>query len=232
MGLYQNLETQFVGPSQGYPQNSGIQYDWEVPNNLVVSSPGGVSGIQHHWTKGFYGSGNTSSDIYAGQGYRYGKEQVYGDMYGSGFGGIDQTNNYFPPPDIAWWNNQPLQQNSYSSTEIPTFQPPQTKESFVMTDSLDDGIEYLDDSNDKIKTRAELSVKSSYSPWLLFLLFVFAFIAFDFWAETGRLFINDHLRAGKKITWKSTLSYAVLITIIFALLLWLVGVPLTVFETV
>ena len=64
---YQTL-SKYSGSLYGRPEYDGIEYDWEVPDNLVVGSPGGVSSIHHHYTKGFNGRGNTSSDIYAGQG--------------------------------------------------------------------------------------------------------------------------------------------------------------------
>ena len=233
--MYQSLD-QFNGdPRPSYPANNGMQYDWEVPNDMVVASPGGVSGVHHHWTKGFYGIGNSSSDFYAGQGYRYPTDAgPYGNLYQTGYGGIDQTGNYLPPPDTRWWSNQPLQQTSYASNELASFKPSSTKEGFtVMTDSTDSGIERLDDEKKALPDKIEgISIKANYSPWLLFILFIFAFVAFDLWAETGRLFINDHLRAGKKITWKSTLMYAVIVTVFFAAVIYFVGVPLTTFETI
>lgn len=230
--MYQNLDQYNGEPYPSYPQNNGIQYDWEVPNNMVVATPGGVSGVHHHWTKGFYGIGNTSGDIYAGQGYRYPKDAgPYANLYQVGYGGADMSKQYLPPPDTKWWNNQDLQQNSYPSTEIPAFSLPSSKENFsVMTDSDESGVEFLDEVPSK-GGNENIKIQANVQPWLLFILFVFAFVTFDFWAETGRLFINEHIRAGAAITWKSTLAWAVGITVIFTLFLYLVGVPLTTFET-
>lgn len=233
--MYQRLDQYSGEMSPSYPQNNGMQYDWEVPNNMVIASPGGTSSVHHHPTKGFYGIGNTSGDIYGGQGFRYPKDAgPYGNLYKSGYGGFDMAGGQFPPPDVRWWDNQPLQQSSYPQTEMKTFNPPESKESFtVLTDSNESGIEYLDDAKKEIPAKFEgIRIQTNYSPWVLFVLFIFAFIAFDFWAETGRLFINDHLRAGQKVTWKSTLMYAIIITFIFALLLYFFGVPLTTFEAI
>ncbi len=54
-------------PVYGTPDYDGLEYDYEVPNQMVVESPGGTSDIHHHWTKGFYGVGGSSWDVFGNE---------------------------------------------------------------------------------------------------------------------------------------------------------------------
>ena len=54
-------------PVYGTPDYDGLEYDYEVPNQMVVESPGGTSDIHHHWTKGFYGDGGRSRDVFGNE---------------------------------------------------------------------------------------------------------------------------------------------------------------------
>lgn len=106
----------------GKPEYRGIEYDWEVPDNLVVGSPGGVSTIHHHYTHGFYGRGNTSSDIYAGQGERY-NSGIYGNLYQTGQE-AGQAMGYYPDaPDYKFWLNGEPSQYAYSQSQSNTWAP-------------------------------------------------------------------------------------------------------------
>lgn len=69
-------------------------------------------------------------------------------------------------------------------------------------------------------------------PWMLFLFFLIAFIAFDFWAEAGRMFVEQHLHKGKEISWHRMALYAFIITIIFVVIIYFAGVPIATFEDV
>ena len=87
------------------PSFRGIEYDFEVPDNLVIGSPGGVDSVRHHYTKGFYGRGNTSSDVYAGQQNRYISGE-YGNLYNPGHSAAQQQGFYGDAPDVKYWMNQ------------------------------------------------------------------------------------------------------------------------------
>ena len=114
MADYQTLD-KFSGNLYGEPRYEGLEYDFEVPDNLVVGSPGGVDTIHHHWTKGFNGRGNASSDIYAGQGERY-NAGVFGNLYNTGQE-AGQSMGYYPAaPDYQFWQNQEPQQYSHSQS--------------------------------------------------------------------------------------------------------------------
>ena len=63
---YEVLNSQ-DSPVYGVPEYDGLEYDYEVPNQMIVESPGGASSTHHHWTKGFYGVGGSSWDAFGNQ---------------------------------------------------------------------------------------------------------------------------------------------------------------------
>lgn len=259
--LYQTL-TNYDGGLSGLPPSyNGVEYDYEIPSNLVIGSPGGVSTIHHHWTKGFDGRGNTSSDIYAGQSQRYISGE-YGNMYQTGQSASQAQGMFSNAPDYQFWRNQQPQQYAYSHSEESQFAPNmsmygeagafqkkgQNFEQFTYEDdfelispsddvqktplkNIQSQLQNIEDTQQQIEDEvmAYLPVPS-IPPWTLFLFFLIAFIAFDFWAEAGRLFVQQHIHKGQTITWQRTLLYAVIITAVFALVIWMAGVPITTFE--
>jgi hypothetical protein len=117
MSNYQSIRD-YNGSMYGEPKYNSIEYDWEVPDNMIVASPGGVSSVHHHWTKGFYGKGNLSGDIYAGQGDRYISGE-YGNMYQSGHTASQDQGYYTAAPDYQYWQNQPPPQYSLGGEQLP-----------------------------------------------------------------------------------------------------------------
>ncbi|MDB4769348.1 hypothetical protein OAG24_00135 [bacterium] len=122
---YQNL-TNYSGSmyNEKPPEYKGVEYDYEVPDSTVIGSPGGVDSTRHHYTKGFYGRGNTSSDIYAGQQERYISGE-YGNLYNTGHTASQEMGYYNGAPDKKWWLNQPPQQGSNQPPQGP-YPPYQT----------------------------------------------------------------------------------------------------------
>ena len=240
----------YSGSLYGRPHYEGIEYDWEVPDNLVVGSPGGVSSVHHHYTKGFNGRGNTSSDIYAGQGEIY-NSGVYGNLYQTGQTAT-QNMGYFPDAlDYQYWQNQEPQQYDYSHSESAMWAPsmekydqpgayettPKAQIEGYQNASDGSDFELLQPSDTKKYTDQNTDCSSdtvvsfpAMAPWVLFLLFLFAFIAFDFWAVAGRDFVSQKFHKGGRPSWQLSLIYAVIVTAFFAFLLWLSGVPITTFE--
>lgn len=325
MASYQTFKG-YEGSLAGQPryEPDGIGYDYEVPDNLVVATPGGVSTVHHHWTGGFYGRGNSSADNYAGQGQRY-NSGVYGNLYQTGQTAAEEM-GYFPGnEDYKYWLNGPPQQYSQeqgvdsiwspsmtayaSPSHILPYQRPNatakanlppfgegskkfTERSGGATEHfdrqsrshsqavidgvdetlLDDSFELMGSAEDVSTDRREATERSeasegpqgqqrpqratagsagtspndqgetidakggtivelpAISPWVLFFLFLMAFITFDFWASAGHLFVKQHLHKGKRLTWQRALVYAILITALFALMAWMAGVPVTTFE--
>ena len=79
---------------------------------------------------------------------------------------------------------------------------------------------------------AVIPIVHQASPWVLFLFFLLAFIAFDFWAEATHLFLRQKYHSGRAPSWKWAVLYAFLITIFFVLVIWMAGIPVTTFEMV
>ena len=271
MSNYQNI-SDYRGSLYGEIRHEGIEYDWQVPDDLVMASPGGVAATEHHWTKGFNGRGNTSGDWYAGQGERY-VAGVYGNLYETGQEAGQHMGYYGAAPDYQFWMNQEPQQYSYSQSRSDQWAPmqawndrkneqslvPYTREhyggevtgdnSFEMIERPGeggneddaDGVQY--DERVVVSRRAakslppledlpSIAVKTTtVSPWLLLLFFLMAFIAFEFWAETGHAFIKERFHEGRPLTWKHLALYSLIITVIFVIVIWLAGVPITTFES-
>lgn len=237
---YQQMSN-YKGSLYGTPEYNGIEYDWSVPDNLVVGSPGGTYSVDHHYTKGFYGRGETSGDIYAGEQQRY-ISGNYGNLYNTGQSAIDDMGYYSQPPDYRFWDNMtPLSTDMNMTPGQDPYPGPFTTYDFgpnkkkVENYSNDESFELIepaDTENYEHNLASErLVIKSSVSPWLLFLLFLMAFIAFDFWATAGHSFIEEKLLKGNKPNWIQTALLALFITIVFLLIIYFTGVPLTQFET-
>lgn len=253
---YQNLSN-FKGSLYGDINYNGLEYDWEVPDNLVVGSPGGVDTIHHHWTKGFYGRGETSGDIFAGQQQRY-ISGPYGNLYNIGHTASQQMGYYSEAPDYRFWQNTPpitTQMNQgpsftpYPGPNVAQFESEVTnpqglanlieKYDFEVIDQADDYDGPINKVTEKIanevgteatKYRTNITIKSTISPLILFLLFLFAFICFDFLAEAGHIFVNTHVWKGKEPNWKEAIFFAILITFFFLIIIYVAGVPLSEFQ--
>lgn len=249
---YQNLNS-YAGSLYGEPSYQGVEYSYDVPDNLVVGSPGGVSAVYHDWTNGLYGRGNTSSDIYAGQQDRY-ISGNYGSMYNTGQSAGDAMGYYTAPPDYQYWQNEVPQQYSYSKSSAsigPTAGMSTQKKAHIegyesgLGDDFD-LIEGADDLGNELSMEDEIeiigkdvaSIKSTLKtdsatpPWVIFLFLILLFIAFDFWAEAGHRFISQRFHDGGVPTWERSVLYAVGVTAIFVLIIWMVGVPITTFESI
>lgn len=101
---YQQLE-RYKGSLYGALQQNGIEYDWETPDNQVIGSPGGVSGIHHHYTKGMYSPSSSYSDIYGGESpaYVYGE---HGNLYQTGQSSAYQAGVFQQPRDPMFTQNE------------------------------------------------------------------------------------------------------------------------------
>lgn len=101
---YQQLD-RYKGSLYGSLQYNGLEYDWEAPDNQVISSPGGVSGIHHHYTKGMYSPSSSYSDIYGGEtpAYVYGE---HGGMYQVGHSAPYYMGDFQQPRDQMYTQNE------------------------------------------------------------------------------------------------------------------------------
>lgn len=258
MTNYQTLKS-YDGSLYGKPEFRGLEYDWEVPDNLVVASPGGVSSVHHHWTKGFNGRGNTSADIYAGEGDRYIAGE-YGNMYQSGQSAAQAQGYYSAAPDYQYWQNETPPQYSLGGEQINPFlsksgliypptnstpSGPKSIEKYELSTNDFELIEpsynqkkspqsehLLSDENIKLtEKKAENVIKvSKISPLILFVFFVLLFMTFHFWANASDSFLSQVVHKGKTVKWQQTLLYAIIMSIIFIVIVWILGIPLITFE--
>lgn len=218
---YQSLE-KYAGNMYGL-SNNGLEYDYEVPDNEVITSPGGTSSTQHHYTKGFYGQGGSSWDIYAGQGQRY----IAGNdanMYQQGYSAFDQQGySMQPPPD-------PMYSKSYSPhpPRNGNRKGPPGAESFAILDDTD--------ASSSAQTtpvpmyKKSLSFTTSMNPLILLLGCVIFYTAFAFWADAGKDLISKLFHDGKKLDWKIMSLYAIILTSMVMFIALLYNTPIVQIE--
>jgi len=233
MSAYQRL-TNYDGNLYGEPSFQGVEYDWEVPDEHVIGSPGGVSTTQHHWTKGFYGRGNTSSNIYAGEGPDYIAGE-YGNLYQTGQS-AGQALGYYPKSaDYQFWKNE---EPSVSVAQKKSLM----KENFTGEtnyDIIDENalsivtpIDYIpsikatesfsmNNINNSIKRVSPIKIKSKISPWSAVLILAVMYSMFDSWSEVIQKFVNEKILAGKPSSYQGMLIAAIMMTLFFFLLIFM-----------
>jgi len=181
----------------------GMEYSSQVPDHLVIGSPGGVSSTHHHYTGGFYGKGGSSSDNYAGQGYRY-PHAEYGNVYETGHSSSQQQGYYTKSPDKQYWQNNT--QHSAWSDDTPS------QESFELIEPAD------------TDEPGETQTDDQAVKWVIvFFLALLAFMVFDFTSKSCTSLIRKEMFGGKEMEWHQSAVFAVIIAVIFALFSWLLG---------
>ncbi len=176
-------------PRQVY---TGLEYSKDLPDDIIVGSPGGVSSTHHHPTGGFYGQGGSRSDVFARQGNPY-EAGEYGNLYRKGHrAGVDE--------DYLRENNPKDYEMMGSADTTEGFQTP---------------VEMLDELP-PVKTGGDEGMK-----WLLiFVLVLVAFISFQFFTRGGRMAMSKYLFDGK-ISWQHSIIIAIVLAVIFGLLFYL-----------
>lgn len=233
---YQSLTT-YKGDLYGdmKPSYQGIEYDYEVPDNLILASPGGISSVSGHYTKGFYGRGNTSSDIYAGQGQTYISGQ-YGSLYESGHSASDAQGYYSSPQDYQFYQNYPPQttppigdpvSQGYMGGWIEQRIHPGASSPYPGGNSIegytsggDDGFELIggnedfntsDINSDNIADRIAYDIINKKATILIPILIILS-ITLYFWCQGSNEFLKK--MNGGVITWKGYCISAIIMTII------------------
>lgn len=209
---YQTLQ-HYRGSLFSSPQYTGIEYDFEVPDNVVVSSPGGVSTTQHHWTKGMYGNGASTYDVYAGEGnmYQYGE---FGNLYSVGQNASTQSGMFPPGTDQMYTGNQ-----STSHIENFTYDPKNLPRSKPM-----ENLEFISAPDTTKTTSVAEALKTDLNvlthkivlpnPWIILLMFVFLYIALDFVTRAGESVLFAKFHGGKTPDWRWLVFYASIFTIL------------------
>lgn len=229
---YQQISS-YTGTLYGNPEHAGLEYDWEVPDTTIVGSPGGTSSVHHHPTKGFYGRGNTSRDIFAGQGQAY-LSGAFGNLYETGHDAFQRMETHVDAPDYQYWQNQEPSQYSYTHQPGSTWLPGKSqippdypeKEKFEM--GYDSSFELIDSDSKKSSDiesfeGTDVQVKSKLSPWVALLILLFIFIVLYLWSKTGDRFMIQYINKGRKPTWQQLLFYALVASVVLIAILYFIG---------
>jgi hypothetical protein len=314
-------------PFVGKPEYSGIEYHPDVPGHLIVDSPGGVSGVYHHWSHGLYSGFSETHGIHSFNlpKYVYGE---YGNLYDVGdnsnvmmsmetnpnvfvdrSGGLatgkpetkEVTAKYVADmikagraheiPDTSFWNNRtfvpsgkaPTVENRsegatpsgistkrYEQSFIPTHtqignkirtwdDPPYDPRVWAGLDApvnfskksglprrenykpIDADIQLVDESptvsetvlpkeySSEINTGSNTSFRSVFkiNALLIFIIVLVFSLTIELWTESIQQFISIKLHRGRPLSLKAKFVYAILITILLVLLMWIVGIPVT-----
>ena len=203
-----------LGQINGQPLGLGIERDYEVPDNYVVASPGGVSATQHHYTHGFYGHGDVQTDRWGYSDYQY-PYGISGNLYQVGHSAAPHMGMYPQSHDNQYWNKQNP--------------PTPVIDNFEM-------IEPIEIETPATELYTNESRMASESPFRIttitaLLLFLLAFIAFVFLSNTGEKFLRDRFHGGKEIKWQWMLFYSIVLVTIFLIAAFIAKVPLASFET-
>jgi len=203
--MYQTLEN-YKGNMYGSLHFGGMEYDREVPDNLVVASPGGVSSVHHHYTKGFYGNGGSQTDLFANQGQR----NVSGtrdNLYQMGRSAGDQQHIFYPPEsDVSYTAGQstPPVRDAFEFV-----QSADTAEHFTPTEGLHP---------------SKIEVK--FRPYVFFILIVIAYVAFGFWYSSIEKYLIGTFNNGKELNWKQYAIFGLVATVIMVFASFLTGTSL------
>jgi hypothetical protein len=209
---YQHLG-KYKGSMYGQPLYTGIEFSNEVPDNMVMSSPGGLASTYHHPTKGFYGDGSGSRwDFYAGEGLNYPYAE-FGNLYQQGQSAAQHMGYYVPPPDTMYTQNE--------STSPPEFKGENAKkhrEKFTTSKDIIPQTIVDDVIKDTIP-----SLSINY--YALFFLVILAFIALYFWSLAGKKIIQDYIFKNKG-GWRQWLATAIVFTILLAISIYNINGPI------
>jgi hypothetical protein len=225
------------GIPQG-PQTTGLEYDSSVPDGIVIGSPGGTSSTYHHYTKGMYGTGAVSNDIYGGDAprYLYGE---YGNMYEMGDSAAYKMGAYMQSDnrdlDPTYWKNQyPQSVTSYEKSKNKTYSSQYSPEydgieNFELIDTPDDIQEPFTAENKTYHASVHglnLELSKPRSPILTFAVFLVVYITLSLWAMFIMKFLSEKFNNGKDLNgWKLFICAGVF-TLIMIIVLWIFDIPL------
>jgi hypothetical protein len=227
---YQNLKgyngSMYDGAIYDFaPRYDGLEFDYEVADTNVIGSPGGASSTQHHYTKGFYGQGGSSSDLYAGQGDRYISGE-YGNMYYTGQSSLDaqqfqDSYTYSLPPDKIFANES-------STTNIDHFNYPQNSQTPQKRDNQKSSVpttntDVLFDGNSS-SAPSEKKYKI-INPILIFIVIIFLYFALELWTMSGISFLQNKFHSGKEPSWQRLAIYALIVTVAVIAFTWYLDIP-------
>lgn len=211
-------------PVYGIPEYNGMEYDFEVPSDQVVASPGGTSDIHHHWTKGFYGLGGSSFDVFGNEPPAdvYG---VTGDLYATG---PTATQTWAPGPGGVYPAPPVGTSPEFLGAQAGPRPPPEpfnNDDNIEFVDAVDPflsssrerfkpvPVEGFETSLDPEKPHQDFSVRTVF-------VLLFGWLAFSFWTQALTSFLKERFYTQREIPAFVTAILAALFTIVFIRLAW------------
>jgi hypothetical protein len=242
MSGYQHLQN-YKGSLYGNLNYSGIEYDFEVPDNVVIASPGGVSGIHHHYTKGMYSDASSNKDIYAGEGvsYPYGE---YGNLYQSGQSATRYMGDYHMHPSMEWEGPYPTGPGNVGGGRgtIPSGAPPggdpmKKKDNYPSTIDNYTPMELISPPDTDATTPVDISSLQARKKKMkvtnifgVVVVLIVGYTAMNFWVKGGEDYISKRFFGDQPLGWKQFLIIATTLTLITVVMMYLFGEPLVTLE--
>ena len=227
MAQVYEILTELNSPVYGRPEYDGLEYDYEVPNEMVVASPGGASDIHHHWTKGFYGLGGSSWDVFGNEP----PAEVYGNVGALYDTGPTATQTQGPPIGPVYPSPPVGTSPEFLGAQAPPRPPPEPFNNDNNIEYVDASIPFLTESSRERYATTPLSTSEPGSPGLvaprapalnwytLSVLFV-AFIAFSFWTYAIEALFRERVYKGRRIPWLACVGYALCFSIVLVGITW------------
>jgi len=181
--------------------------------DMLVSSPGGLSSTYHHWTRGFYGFGNSQVDKIDELGNKFVTGE-YGNMYPisvKGPGEYDREG--YRKLGKSEDNSEEKEELDSSFEVIPD----------LSIDSIDGSTENYSLLKDVSPIKVVVNTRIHYI--YLFLVFIFLYFLFSLWVSTGLKFAKAYLNEGKEPTPKQYLLAASALTCIVLVFMYFTGTP-------
>lgn len=217
---YQSLH-KYKGSMYGEPKHQGIEYDWEVADNQVIGSAGGVSGIHHHYTKGMYSKASSSSDIYAGEPLAYPAAE-FGNIYQPGHSAPYHIGMFKPPVDKMYPSTSLYRKDNFAPG-MEMIPPPDNTTVSTPSSGATTQTNVPEEEN---------GGKPSLNVFAVFLLLLLLWFAIAFWTIGGEKFLVAKVHNGVSLNWKWYLFYAVVFTVIFFIAANFSGIPVMTLEGV
>jgi hypothetical protein len=216
MSNYQSLQ-KYKGSLYGSLEYGGMEYDFEVPDNQVISSPGGLSAVHHHPSKGLYSKESSSFDIYGGEpiAYPYGE---FENLYQTGQAAPYYMEDFQQPIIPNYTKNPSLYRKDNFAPSIELIPLPDTP----VVSTPEPKKESFTPLGDVVKVK---------NPWAIFILLLILWLAIAYWTYAIEGFVTTHFHGGKTLNWKWLAFYAVLFTITLAIAAHFSGVAISDIES-
>ena len=207
---------QLGGPRQdiltGHPLYNGEENSAEVPDHVVLGSPGGVYAIDHHWSHGIYSPSSNYDDIYGQSAPPY-IDGVYGNVYQPGNSAY--VNQVF---DAEGQSYGAAQKEIADGTVTNILSGKREKTSTTLFEVLDN-VEKKTSSKEGYETVTKKKGLSS-RPWSVIILFIFGSIALYLALNTWERFGYQVLHHSRDTSWMKIGMYGLIAIVVYSYVLW------------